>query len=167
MVMFPAYRLTSGPASAVAATVMMSSEITPRVKIRSAYASPRSGSSLAARTSIGTTTEVKMPPSMRKYTVFGSVLELLYASASPAVPSAATSTNVRRNPVARDATVPSAITWLDLARFGWVTIACGPVPRSAPDGGTWRTRVPCSGPSGGCRRSCPAGRGSGCSGASG
>ena len=75
--MFPAYRSTSGPDSSVAATVTVSRQTTPRVKIRSAYATPRSGSSLAARTSIGTTTEVKMPPSMRKYTVFGSVLELL------------------------------------------------------------------------------------------
>ena len=63
--MFPAYRSTRGPASSVPSTVTTSSEITPMVKIRSAYPSPRSGSSLAARTSSGTTTAVKMPPSMR------------------------------------------------------------------------------------------------------
>ena len=46
----------AGTPGMVATTVTVSSEITPSVKIRSAYASPRSGSSLAALTRSGTTT---------------------------------------------------------------------------------------------------------------
>ncbi len=47
------------------ATVTTSRAMAPRVKIRSAYASPLSGWFLAARTSSGTTTLVKMPPIIR------------------------------------------------------------------------------------------------------
>jgi hypothetical protein len=35
-------------------------------------------------TSSGTTTLVKMPPSIRSYTAFGSVFALLYAAETPA-----------------------------------------------------------------------------------
>ena len=63
--MVGAYRSTSGPASSVATTVTASRATAPRVNIRCAYASPWSGSRWAARTSSGTTTLVKMPPSMR------------------------------------------------------------------------------------------------------
>ena len=45
---------------------------------------------------------------------------------------------MRRNPVPLDASVPSAITLLDLARLGEVASAarCGPVARTAPTSGS-------------------------------
>jgi hypothetical protein len=61
----PAYTLTIGAESAVATTVTPNSVSTPTVKTRCAYASPWSASRLAARTSSGTITLVKTPPSMR------------------------------------------------------------------------------------------------------
>ena len=72
--------------------------------------------------------------------MFGSVLELLYAPESPAVPRTNKSTNVRRNPVPRDAIVPNAIALLDRARFGDVSSAarCGPVDGASPMG---RSRI--------------------------
>ena len=99
--------------------------------------------------------------------MFGSVLELLYASASVSWPRAITSTSVRRNPVPRDATVPSAITLLDRARFGEVSAArCGPVGGNPAASGS-RTRVRLSWTSGGAPRSAGTNRGAGRSGASG
>ena len=72
--------------------------------------------------------------------MFGSVLELLYAPESLAVPRTYRSTNVRRNPVPRDAIVPNAIALLDRARFGDVSSAVrwGPVGGASPTG---RSRI--------------------------
>ena len=72
--------------------------------------------------------------------MFGSVLALLYAPESARAPSAATSTNVRRNPVPLDAIVPNAIALLDRARFGDVSSAVrwGPVGGASPTG---RSRI--------------------------
>ena len=75
--MCSAYRSASGAAAAVATTVIAPSASTPRVKIRWSYASPRSPSRRAALTSNGTTTLVRMPPSIRLYTALGSVLAML------------------------------------------------------------------------------------------
>ena len=100
--------------------------------------------------------------------MFGSVLELLYASASVPWPSAITSTSVRRNPVPREATVPSAITLLDLARLGEVVSAarCGPVAGTGPASGS-RILVRLSWRSAWAPRSLGTNRGAGRGGASG
>ena len=93
--------------------------------------------------------------------MFGSVLELLYASARAPPPRATTSTSVRRNPVPLDAIVPSAIALLDRARFGDVLSAarCGPVDGSPPPTGRSRILVRLSPSSGWSWRSTGVKRG--------
>jgi hypothetical protein len=60
-----AYRPTSRLAASVATTVSANSAVVARVNVRWSYASPPSGSHLAAFTSSGTTMLVRMPPSIR------------------------------------------------------------------------------------------------------
>ena len=76
------------------------------------------------------------------------------------MPSAYTNTNVRRNPVALDTSVPSAIALLDLARLGEVCSVsrCGPVAGTRPASGS-RTRVRLSWTSGVVPRSPGTNRG--------
>src|SRR5688572_11752038 len=62
-----------------------------------------------ARTSCGTRTTLKMPPATRMYNASGMVLALLNRSASSSVPMVKAISSIRRNPVMRETTVPSAI----------------------------------------------------------
>ncbi len=71
----------------MATSVSAASAIVARVNIRWSYASPPSASRFAALTSSGTTTLVRMPPSIRSYTAFGSVLAFWYAVDTAATPS--------------------------------------------------------------------------------